>query len=237
VALHHDHYLLSDVLLADVFQNFRNSVYEQHHLDPLHFITLASLASASALKYTTTKFDLITDPDMYLMIEKNTRGGIATISHRYAQANNPLVERYDPSKPNSWITYLDANNLYGTAMSEPLPVGNFRFLPQDEISDFSVMSISAHGDMGYIIECDLKYHESSTNSTLTTPWHRNISPSRQTCLAISAAKLKPKIGNFLKSSSPTYWTKTKYVCHYRNLKFYIKHDQNSQLFRLIKNRS
>jgi len=69
---HHDHYLLSDVLLlADVFQNFRNSVYEQHHLDPLHFITLPSLAWASALKYTTTKLDLITDPEKYLMIENN----------------------------------------------------------------------------------------------------------------------------------------------------------------------
>ena len=125
---YHDHYLLSDVLLlADVFQNFRNSVY-QHHLDPLHFVTLPSLAWASALKYTGAELDLITDPDMYLMVENNMRGGIATISQRYAQANNPLVEGYDPSKPNSWITYLDANNLYGTAMSEPLPKGNFRFL-------------------------------------------------------------------------------------------------------------
>ena len=71
--------------------------------------------------------------DMYLMVENNMRGGIATISQRYARANNPLVEGYDPSKPNSWITYLSANNLYGTAMSEPLPKGNFRFLSQDEI--------------------------------------------------------------------------------------------------------
>jgi len=111
--------------LADVYQNFRKSVYEQHHLDPLHFITRPSLAWASALKYTTDKLDLITDPDMYLMIENNMRGGIAIISHRYAQANNPLVQGYDPSKLNSWVTYLDANNLYGTAMSKSLPVGNF----------------------------------------------------------------------------------------------------------------
>ena len=76
-----DHYLLSDVfLLADGFQNFRNSVYEQHHLDPLHFITLPSLAWASALKYTGAELDLITDPDMYLMVENNMRSGIATIS-------------------------------------------------------------------------------------------------------------------------------------------------------------
>ena len=113
------------------------------------------------------------------------------------------MEGYDPSKPNSWITYLDANNLYGTAMSEPLPKGNFRFLSQDEISDFDVMKIPTHGDTGYIVECDLRYPQNSTNSTVTTPWRRNISPSRQTCLVISAAKLKTKIGNPRKSSSPT----------------------------------
>jgi len=80
---YHDHCLLSDVLLlADVFQNFRNSVYEQHHLDPLHFITLPTLAWAMALKYTDAELDLITDPDMYLMVENNMRGGIATISQR-----------------------------------------------------------------------------------------------------------------------------------------------------------
>jgi len=80
------------------------------------------------------------------MVENNMRGGIATISQRCARANNPLVEGYDPSKPNSWITYLDANNLYGTAMSEPLPKVNFRFLSQDEISDTDVMKIPTHGD-------------------------------------------------------------------------------------------
>jgi len=141
------------------------------------------------------------------MVEHNMRGRIATISQRYARANNPLVEGYDPSKPNSWITYLDANNLYGTAMLEPFPEGNFRFLSQDEISDFDLMNVPTHGDTGYIVECDLKYPKNSTNSTVTTPWRRNISPSRQTCLAISAANLKTKIGYPLKSSSPTYWTK------------------------------
>ena len=97
---YHEHYLLSDVLLlTDVLENFRNSIYEQHRFDPVHFIILPSLARASALKYTNARLDLITDPDMYLMVENGMRGGIATISHRHARANNPLVEGYDPSKP------------------------------------------------------------------------------------------------------------------------------------------
>ena len=94
---------------------------------------------------------------MPLIIEINMRGEIATILHRYAQANNPLVEGYDPSKLNSWITYLDASNLYETDMSEPLPVRNVRFLFQDEISDFDIIKISVQGYVGYIIKCDLKY--------------------------------------------------------------------------------
>ena len=120
---------------------------------------MSSLASASAVKYANAKLDLITDPDMYLIIENNMQGGIATISYRHVQANKPLVEEYDPFKPHSWITYLDANNLHETSMSEPFPVGNFRFLSQDEISNFDPMKIATLGVAGYVIECDLKYRE------------------------------------------------------------------------------
>ena len=63
---------------------------------------------------------------MYLMIENSIRGGISTISNRYSQANNPLLEDFKPSEPTTYITYLDANNLYGSAQSEPLPVGDFQ---------------------------------------------------------------------------------------------------------------
>jgi len=89
------------------------------------------------------------------------------------------VEGYDPSKPNSWITYLDATNLYGTAMSEPLPEGNFRFLSQDEISDFDLMNVPTHGDTGYRVECDLKYpeklHELHSDYPMA-PEHLTVSP-------------------------------------------------------------
>jgi len=221
---YHDHYLLSDVLLlADVFQNFRNTIYEEHHLDPLHFITLPSLAWASAMKYTNTKLDLITDPDMYLMIENNMRGGIATISHRHARANNPLVEGYDPSQPNSYITYLDANNLYGTAMSEPLPVGNFPFLSQAEIADFDLMSIPAHSDTGYIVECNLEYpenlHDLHSDYPLA-PEHLTVSSDM---LSEFCNQIKGQNWASSKKLIPNLLDKTKYTCHYRNLQFYIKH--------------
>jgi len=119
---YHDHCLLTDVLLLDdVFENFRKTVLKTQGLEPLHFITLPSLAWAMALKHTDAELDLITDPDAYLMLETNLRGGIATISKRYASP-----------------TYLDASSLYATAQSEPLPVGNFRFLDEIEIEKFSL---------------------------------------------------------------------------------------------------
>ena len=73
------------------------------------------------------KLELITDPDMYFMSENSMRSGIATISHRHAQANSPLVDGYYSSKPLSWLSYTDCNNLYGGAMRQPLPWEIFAF--------------------------------------------------------------------------------------------------------------
>jgi len=91
------------------------------------------------------------------MLETNLRGGIATISKRYASANNKHVKGYNDSQESRYITYLDANYLYATAQSEPLPVGNFRFFDEIEIEKLSLDSIAADASIGYIIECDVTY--------------------------------------------------------------------------------
>jgi len=88
---YHDYYLLCDVLLLAVFENFRNIIMNEHNVDCLHFVILPSLAWTSALQFTCIELDLITDPDAYLM-----RGGIVTISHRHAAVNNLHVEGYVP---------------------------------------------------------------------------------------------------------------------------------------------
>ena len=123
-------------------------------LEPFHFITLHSLAWAIALKHTDAELDLITDPDAYLMLETNLTGGIATITKRYASANNKHAEGYNDSEESRYTTYLDANRLHATARNEPLPVGNFRFLDEIEIKKLSLDSIAADASIGYIIECD-----------------------------------------------------------------------------------
>ena len=79
------------------------------------------------LKMTIINLDLISDIDMQLFIEKRLRGGISYISHRHAKANNKYIQNYNPQKESSYLMYLDANNIYGWAMSQPLPFGDFKW--------------------------------------------------------------------------------------------------------------
>ena len=227
---YHDHYLMSDVLLlSDVFQHFRQSVFDKHRLDCLHFYTLPSLAWNMALKHTEAELDLITDPDMYLMVENNMRGGIAVISKRHAQANNPYVEEgYDESQPTSYLTYLDSNNLYGYAQSQPLPLGDFRFLTQQEMEKFDtefLKSIPPDSSSGYILECDLLYpselHDLHADYPLA-PEHLTIT---EDMLSPYAKSLIDPLHSWQPSKKlvPNVMKKEKYVCHYRNLQFYINH--------------
>ena len=116
---YHDLYLKTDVLLlADVFENFRDVCNDSYKLDPAWYFTAPGLAWDGALKRTNVKLELLSDPDMLLMNERGIRGGIATISHRYSKANNPYMnDAYDKDLPTKYIQYLDANNLYAWAMS------------------------------------------------------------------------------------------------------------------------
>jgi len=89
--------------------------------------------------------------------ENSMRGGITTISQRYASANNLLIDGYNSDEAKRYIVYLNVNSLYATAQSEPLPVGNFRFLTESEIENFDLASVEKDAEMGFIIECDLSY--------------------------------------------------------------------------------
>ena len=118
---YHNLYNQADVLLlADVYENFRDICIKNYKLDPAHYYTAPGLAWDAALKVTEVKLELLTDIDMLLMVEKGIRG-VSMISNRYDKANNKYMgERFDDIQPTKYITYLDANNLYGWAMSKPL---------------------------------------------------------------------------------------------------------------------
>ena len=148
---YHDLYLKTDVLLlTDVLENFRKTCLTYYKLDPLHYLTSPGLAWDAMLKMTKIKLELITDIDMYLFIERGLRGGISYIAHRHAEANNKYMKNYDPSKVSCYIPYLDANNLYGWAMSQPLPYRNFKWVEADSV-------IPKKKGIGHMNEVDLEY--------------------------------------------------------------------------------
>ena len=127
---YHDLYLRTDVvLLANVFEAFKDTCLRHYTLDPAHFYTSPGLAWRACLKHTEIKLELLTDPDMLLMFERGIRGGITQAVRKYASANNKYMgDRFNPNEDTTYLQYLDANNLYGWAMSQPLPTGGLNGL-------------------------------------------------------------------------------------------------------------
>ena len=107
------------------------------YIDPFYFYSVPGLAWQACLKKTEVKLELLTDYDMILMIEKGIRGGICQATDRYAKAINNYVKNYDKNIESSCIEYLDANNLYGWAMSQKLPVNGFKWVKQKKLSRFN----------------------------------------------------------------------------------------------------
>ena len=155
---HHDLYVQSDtLLLVDVFENFRDMCLKEYELDPAHFLSLPGLAWESCLKKTNVELELLTDYDMLLMVEEGIRGGICHSIHRYAKANNKYMKNYNNNEESSYIQYLDANNLYGWAMSKKLPVNGFKWIDNKEINEDFIKNYDENNDKGYIFEVDVKY--------------------------------------------------------------------------------
>jgi hypothetical protein len=90
-------------------------------------------------------------------LENSIRGGISTISHRYAKANNAMIDGHDPSEDSNYLIYIDANNLYGYSMSQPLPISDFRFLTDEEVRQIDFDAVTDDSETGFIREVDLTY--------------------------------------------------------------------------------
>ena len=148
LGMYHDLYLRTDVLLlTDVFENFRDLCLEYYGLDPAHYLTLPNFAWDAMLLKTNHIIYPITDQEMYEFVE----------SHKEAIANNKYMgEQHDETKPSSYITYLDANSLYGLAMTQKLPMGELKWckkmLTEDRIKEWD-----DDDNFGYILDVDLEY--------------------------------------------------------------------------------
>ena len=156
---YHNLYVQSyTLLLADVFENFRNMCIKVYELDPARFLSAPGLAWQACLKKTDIKLELLTDVDMLLMVEKGIRGGICHAIHRYAKANNKYMKNFSENEESSFIEYLDANNLYGWEMSEPLPVNGFDWMENlSKIDEDFIKNYDKDSDKGYILDVDVEY--------------------------------------------------------------------------------
>ncbi|XP_054275402.1 uncharacterized protein LOC128994697 [Macrosteles quadrilineatus] len=204
-----DLYLLTDVLLlTDIFEHFRDASLKSHQLDPAYYITLPSYSWDCMLKNTNVKLETIQDHDIYLFFENGIRGGISQCMKRRSVANNKHCAGYDPSKRSKYISYLDANNLYGWSQSQYLPTGGFRWLSPDEIRSLSVESVPDDSDEGYVLEVDVEYPKTLHNKHLDLPFlcERKTPPNTK------HAKLLTTLED-----------KKNYIVHYRILKQALKH--------------
>ena len=201
---YHELYNETDVLLlADVFENFRDLCLKIYGLDPVYYFTAPGLAWDACLKITNINLELLSDPNMLLMFEKGIRGGISMISNRYGEANNEYMgNRFNRNKLIKYLMYLDANNLYGCAMSEKLPTHGFKWLSIGEMENlFNNQVEQVWEKTPCILEVDLEYPENLHDLHNDYPF----CPERVKCK------------NGVEKLIPNLRDKTKYVIHYKNL--------------------
>ena len=123
-----------------------------YELDPAHYVSAPQLSWDAMLKQTRVNLELITDPEMYRMLSNAMRGGVCMISGRYSKANNKYMgSLYDCSKPTNYIIYLDANNLYGKAMSYPMPQSGFTWLTEEQWSSINWLAQREDQYTGYFV--------------------------------------------------------------------------------------
>ena len=196
---YHNLYNETDVLLlADVFESFRNICIENYKLDPAHYYTAPGLFWDACLKMTGVQLEFLTDVDMLLMVEEGIRGGVSMISNRYSKANNKYMDdKFNPNEPSKYIQYLDANNLYGAAMSMKLPTSGFTWMNKYELNHWEKYPC--------ILEVDLEYPKELHDLHNDYP----LAPERIMCKT-KVEKLIPNLRN-----------KEKYVIHYKNLNQYL----------------
>ena len=195
---YHNLYNQVDVLLlVDVFENFRDICIKNYKLDPAHYYTAPGLALDAALKITKVEVELLSDIDMLLMVEKGIRGGVSMISNRYGKANNKYRGKsFIDTMLSTYIVYLDANNLYGWAMSKPLPTHGFKWMEVRELETWENHSC--------ILEVDLEYPKSLHDL------HSDYPLAPEQIEVNKVLKLIPNLGD-----------KKKYILHYENLKQYL----------------
>lgn len=218
---YHDLYLKTDILLlADVFENFRETCYNYYGLDAAHYMTAPGLSWDAMLKLTGVTLETFHEGDVekLLFIENAKRGGVSVITHRHAVANNKYMKSYYPNKETSYIIYLDANNLYGWAMLQCLPIGGYNWEDPAKFTSEYIKKMSPNQQKGFWFEVDIQYPHELHDLHNDYPF----CPELATCTPSShMSKIKAQLGIKFASTQKLVQRltdKKRYVMHYLNLK-------------------
>ncbi|GFW00926.1 uncharacterized protein TNCV_1761641 [Trichonephila clavipes] len=176
------------------------------NLTPVGILPPPALSWDAMLLHTKVAIELFTDYDMLLFIEKGVRGGISQCCNRYAIANNRYMSNFNPDDEIKYLLYLDANNLYGYAMSKYLPLKDFVWSDND-LTEQDILNLSDESDVGYILEVDLEYPSDLHDKHSDFPLAPENKPPPNCKEPRLLTTLEPK---------------TKYILHYSNLKLYLK---------------
>lgn len=244
---YHLTYLKCDVLLlADVFENFRKTCLDYYKLDPANYITAPGLAWDGMLLKTGIKLQLLHDSKLLDIFERMKRGGLCFVgSKRHVKANNKYTRFFKttgkwindynnqhPEKPinidndiqpdDNYIIYLDANNLYGWAMSQFLPYDGIEF--KNDISIDEVLETPDENPWGYVVECDLIFPKEIHNKLKQfPPAPENLIPNDE-WMSDYQLNLKKQLNIKSKCSKliPHLFEHKNYCIHYRNLKYLVE---------------
>ena len=141
-------------------KNFRSKCLTSYKLDRVHYYTLPGFAWDACLLMTGSKLDVFSEEqnDMYLMSESGIRGGISFITHKYSKANHKyLKDDHNPNEPSKYIMYLDADNLYGWAMIQAFPTGNYKWVKSDQLTSDKILNMTDDHETGYVFDDYLEY--------------------------------------------------------------------------------
>ena len=226
---YHDFYLKCDVLLlTDFMEKFRNNCLEYFGLDPAHYHSLPGWSWDAALKKSKVQLELLDNSEMYSFFESAIRGGISQVTKRYSKANNKYMQNYDETKPNIFLMFFDANNLYGDSMMGKLPTKNFAWVKEEEKERLSqkeeILNLHDDARVGYAYEISGIYpnelHDLHADLPLL-PERLEIDQHMFTDFMKQMWPKEDKKGGV--RLTPNLYDKENYVVHYKQLKFALRH--------------
>ena len=216
-------YLKLDVyLLTDVFETFRHQALGEDELDPVHFVSLPHMTFVSAFKMTRESIHLLQDLEMYNMFERGIRRGLTFMNKHFARHKTT-------SKYTRRLAYIDQNNLYGSALSKPLPHSNFKWVDEETLEHLSnaenILKLDSEGDVGYYFEIDLIYPDNIKNNTKDFPLAPESGYVSEDMFSPFMKQLRETLDFKFRPTRKLLMTQTdryNYRVHYSILKFYLE---------------